>query len=206
MKAMIQFMMMVAMASMTVACAEKDFEQTPIELQSDAAPGLDGSNGSSAFPPVSGTPPPMNNGGVNTGNNTGPSNTGGAQPTDGARIEQFVAELYQNLFNRRQETAGYIYWASEYRRGVVTCSSITLGFVRSAEASPIRNRADASPQDRGAYIQLSYEVILGRKPDQPGYEYFLAAMNAGLSATGLENALIDSPEFRNRCQSFGLRY
>ena len=211
MKAMIQVTMMVAMVSITVACGEKDFDSAPVELQSTAAPGLDGSNGASAFPSASGTPPVMTNGGVstggvNTGNNNGRSNTGGSQPAPVARIEEFVAALYQNLLNRPQETAGSIYWAAEYRRGMVTCSSITLGFLYSNEIAPIRNVANASVGDRGRYIQLMYRSVLGRNPDQPGYEFFLAAMNAGLSAADLENALVDSPEFRNRCQSFGLRY
>jgi hypothetical protein len=211
MKAMIQVTMMVAMVSMTVACGEKDFDSAPVELQSTAAPGLDGSNGSSAFPSVSGTPPVMTNGGVSTGgvstggSNTG-TNTGGSQPKDVVRIEEFVAALYKNLFNRPQETAGYIYWSAEYRRGVVSCSSITMGFLRSAETSPIRSVADASPANRAQYIQLMYMSVLGRYPDQPGFDFWLTAMNGGLGATELENALVDSPEFRNRCQSFGLRY
>ena len=201
MKAWIRITAMVAMVSVTVACAEKDFDSAPIDLQSTEAPGLDGSNSTIYFPPIVGgnTNPPV--AGVNTG-----ASGGGSQPSTALGIEQFVASLYENLFQRRAETAGYIYWSAEYRRGAVSCSSITMAFLRSSEASPIRNRADASPQDRAQYIQLSYLSVLGRYPDQPGFDFWLASMNGGLGATELENALVDSPEFRARCQNYGLRY
>lgn len=209
MKAMIQISMMVAMVSMTVACSEKEFDSTPIELQSTAAPGLDGSNGFSVIPPST------SSGGVSTGGNTN-GNTAGTgsstpvsvipQPAPMPGIEQFVAALYENLFQRRQETAGYIFWSAEYRRGTVSCSSITMAFLRSNEAASIRNRADNSPQDRAQYIQLSYLSVLGRYPDQPGFDFWLTAMNGGLGAGELERALVDSAEFRARCQSYGLRY
>jgi hypothetical protein len=47
---------------------------------------------------------------------------------------------------------------------------------------------------------------MNRGADQAGFEYYLNAMNNGLSSEQLELILLDSAEFRARCASYGLRY
>lgn len=203
MKAKIKILVLLVSVAGLSACAEKEFDSEPYNLTPASSDSVDsGSSGSVMNPPAS------SNTGTGLGTGAAPgTGTGSAAPNNPqVRIEQFVRELYENTFQRRQETAGYLYWVAEYRRGGIGCKNLTLNFLRSQENAPVRNNANLNERYRSEYIQLAYMVVLNRDADQPGYDYWLKEMNRGYTVANLEDVFVDSPEFRARCQAYGLRY
>lgn len=209
MKASLQKLFAVVSILLVTACAEKNFDaqstqdasSTP-DASTSLNPAISGSSGSMFNPPVTGG----TTGSTNTGSvNPGSTSTGGSSGTPPAatdRLDQFILELYSNMFNRRDQP-GYVYWMAVYRRGEMGCRSLTLSFLLSQEAAGLRSRAISDVNARWEYVQLLYLAVLNRPADQASVSFWA---NSGYSVIDLENAFLDSSEFRARCQSYGLRY
>lgn len=110
--------------------------------------------------------------------------------------EEFITQLYSSILGRKPDAAGLEYWKNRMRAGA-TAADLVLGFFESDEMTN-RNLSDA------AYLQYAYTAILGRKPDASGKSYWLSEMAAGCTRKYILTGFVESTEFYNMCQEFGI--
>lgn len=107
-------------------------------------------------------------------------------------VEGTVYRLYRAYFLREPDADGFTYWLAQYRWGY-PLDAISDDFARSTEFV----RMYGSLTDRQFVLRV-YLNVLGREPDQGGYDYWLRQMAAGLRRGGLMIAFSDSAEFREK--------
>ncbi len=91
-----------------------------------------------------------------------------------------VLRLYQAFFNRAPDVAGSIYWIDKYEDGS-TLDDIAWGFSNSTE---FQNQY-GSTLPNSEFLTIVYSNVLGRDPDQEGFNYWLGQMNGGLTQHGV---------------------
>lgn len=106
--------------------------------------------------------------------------------------EGTVYRLYRAYFLRDPDAVGFTYWLTQYRSGY-PLESVSNDFARSTEFV----RTYGALSDR-QFVDRVYLNVLGRQPDQGGYDYWLRQMAAGLRRGVLMVAFSDSPEFRDK--------
>mgnify|MGYP001077546109 CR=1 FL=1 len=97
--------------------------------------------------------------------------------------------LYKAAFDRTPDLTGLGFWIENLDSGVSLLEAAN-GFINSAEF-----QADygVNPSDRD-FVQLLYENVLDRQPDASGYEYWVSAMQNGLSRGQVLVEFSNSPE------------
>lgn len=108
---------------------------------------------------------------------------------DTAGIAGEAYRLYKAAFDRTPDLTGLGFWIENLDSGVSLLEAAN-GFINSAEF-----QADygANPSDRD-FVQLLYENVLDRQPDASGYEYWVSAMQNGLSRAQVLVEFSNSPE------------
>lgn len=84
-----------------------------------------------------------------------------------------VFRLYWAFFDRKPEVDGAKHWVGEYDR-CVSLLDITWAFGNSTEF--VNKYGALSNRD---YITLVYANVMGREPDDQGYEYWLGLLDGG---------------------------
>lgn len=113
-----------------------------------------------------------------------------ALDVDGA--EGTVYRLYRAYFLREPDAGGFTYWLTQHRWGY-PLDAISEDFARSTEF--VGMYGSLTDQQ---FVDRVYVNVLGREPDQGGYDYWLRQMAAGLRRGGLMLAFSDSEEFRQK--------
>ena len=103
-------------------------------------------------------------------------------------FEGRVYRLYLAYFRRWPDQGGLDYWLGRFRAGT-SLTEISENFARSPEF----DRTYGDLDDR-AFIALVYENVLGRQPDQGGYDFWTAQIESGLTRGGLMTAFSESLE------------
>lgn len=88
--------------------------------------------------------------------------------------------LYQAAFNRTPDLGGLGYWIGRMEGGT-SLLEVAAAFIGSSEFLSIYG---AKPTN-GDFLGKIYQNILHRAPDQAGFDYWLAAMDKGVSATDI---------------------
>jgi Ca2+-binding RTX toxin-like protein len=83
--------------------------------------------------------------------------------------------LYQAAFDRTPDLGGLGYWITVLDKGE-TLVHVANGFLGSAEFAA---QYGANPTNE-QYVQALYQNVLGRDPDQGGYDYWNSVLNPGL--------------------------
>ncbi len=101
-----------------------------------------------------------------------------------------VLRLYQAFFNRTPDTGGAAYWIDKYEDGS-TLDDIAWGFSNSTE---FQNQYGSSLAN-SEFLTIVYSNVLGRAPDQEGFDYWLGQMNGGLTQHGVVRWVVANDEF-----------
>ena len=101
---------------------------------------------------------------------------------------RFLRRLYVMMLQRTPDTEGLLYWGSRLRSGQLTMKEAAAGILFSGESS-------GGAKDDGEYVRLLYIVFLCREPDSKGYQFWTAALKAGMTRSTLAGEILDSLEF-----------
>lgn len=101
----------------------------------------------------------------------------------------FVNLVYDNVLSRSPDSEGLTYWNGQMSGGM-SRGEVMTGFSESAE-----NQQTTLNQIR---VIAFYYGMLRRAPDQGGFDYWVAKLNAGEQPNDLINGFIDSPEYQGR--------
>ncbi len=109
---------------------------------------------------------------------------------DGARpADDQIIRLYQAVFGRSPDQAGFDYWTSRYR-GDHSLSAIADDFTASTEW---QNRFGGNLADQ-RFIDVLYQNVLGRPGDAAGAAYWTGLLAGGFTRNATLLAFLDSPE------------
>jgi hypothetical protein len=106
----------------------------------------------------------------------------------------FVETLYKNVLHRSDDTAGALFWDGKLATGT------SRGDVADAFAQSPENRSSTvstAGDDNDAEAYRLYTAALGRAPDQPGEDFWSAALANGATPTQVAQSFIGSPEFEH---------
>ena len=112
-------------------------------------------------------------------------------------VNAFVERLYEVCLLRPSEPAGHAYWVNKLTLEGRTGGDVAYGFVFSQEYL----NKNASNED---YVTMLYRTILGREPEQAGYEYWLRYLRNGSSRYFVFCGFCNSQEFRNLCAVYAI--
>lgn len=102
------------------------------------------------------------------------------------------ARLYWAVFGRVPDLGGFGYWMARANNGLALRSAAAIW----TNLSEWRDSYDGTEDDD--FLGLIYQNVLGRQPDQGGFDYWLARLLDGLSRDQLVVLFSDAPEFRQR--------
>jgi hypothetical protein len=102
-----------------------------------------------------------------------------------------VARLYLATFLRLPDLAGFDYWTAELVSGARTLAGAAGAFTGTDEF-----QARYGDLDDGGFVDLVYQNVLGRSPDDAGRAYWVDALATGRITRGdLMIGFSESPEF-----------
>ena len=101
----------------------------------------------------------------------------------------FLDTLYQNVLGRLPDAPGKAYWLGQLAGGT-TRGEALAGFAQSSEYQELM-REEVS-------VTLFYVGLLGRTPDQSGYEHWLHVLNNQGDVLGAIDAFVQSQEYHDR--------
>ena len=117
-------------------------------------------------------------------------------------VPEFVSRFYRICLGREPEQTGLDSWVNGLLNGSVTGSDVAYGFIFSEEFT---NRNTTNEE----YLYVLYRAFFNREPDSGGFNSWLDVLNS--SPTGdrstrenVLNGFINSLEFENLCNSYGI--
>lgn len=118
-------------------------------------------------------------------------------PIGDGSIKGFVTRLYERCLNRSGDQEGMAYWQSMLEHNHKTGAEVAYGFVFSQE---MENKNLSNEE----FVELLYEVMMGRASDAVGKADWLYRMENGLGREGVFKGFADSAEFSQLCNSYGI--
>ncbi len=104
-----------------------------------------------------------------------------------------ITRLYFAYFLRIPDYPGLIYWVTQYRNGT-SLNQISQQFAQSQEFT---QRYGSLSNDQ--FVALVYQNVLGRTPDQAGFDYWVNQLNSGAQTRGQVMAgFSESDEYKAR--------
>lgn len=116
---------------------------------------------------------------------------------DEAGIRGFVTRMYDVCLGRTPDEAGLNDWCGQLARGEAEGADIAFGFVFSQE---FQNMNLCNEH----YVDAMYDAFFGRVPDEAGKADWLNALNTGKTRGYVLTGFVNSQEFHNLCNSFGI--
>jgi uncharacterized repeat protein (TIGR01451 family) len=107
-----------------------------------------------------------------------------ANGTVGTPNQNWVQEVYRDLFDRQAELQGLDYWVAELTQGV-SRGEVAYQMVQIASFEEFQHDT----------VVALYQQYLGRAPDTAGEAYWTAYLYDGGTIAGMSQALVSSPEF-----------
>ncbi len=102
-----------------------------------------------------------------------------------------VARLYFVYFNRQPDGGGFDYWTRLIASGQGRLNDASNVFASSEEFT-----RQYGSLNNAEFVVLVYSNVLNRRPDLPGFQFWLAQLNAGrLSRGQLMTQFSEAPEF-----------
>lgn len=111
---------------------------------------------------------------------------------DANGAEGTIYRLYRAYFLREPDLDGFNYWYYVHALGY-PLDKISNDFARSDEF-----QSRYGSVDNRRFLELVYQNVLGRAPDQDGYAYWLDQMNRGMLRGYVMIYFSDSEEFRTK--------
>lgn len=113
------------------------------------------------------------------------------------QVENFVERFYQTILKRHSEPLGLKNWTNELLSGEKAGSDIARGFIFSPE---FQNRQVTNDE----YITILYNAFFNRNPDSSGFNNWKNGMNNGMTEEDILDGFLNSLEFANLCQRYGI--
>ena len=98
--------------------------------------------------------------------------------------------VYNNVLGRAPDSVGFAYWTGQLNGGLMTRGQVMVGFSESPEYQQ-------SSYNR-VFVTMTYYGMLRRVPEQFGFDFWLANLNAGVPTLNLINGFLGAPEYRGR--------
>ncbi len=115
------------------------------------------------------------------------------------KLTDFVKRMYTKALGRNAKKGGMNYWTEELLAGRKSAQQVANSFFNSKEFT------DKQLSDKD-FLDRVYQTIMGRKPDQSGYDYWLGELADGsIDRQKLIDSFIYSPEFQKLAQDYGIR-
>jgi hypothetical protein len=108
--------------------------------------------------------------------------------------------LYDNILGRVPDSEGSNDWVTALNEGSITLGDVIFGFVFSKELEPV-----ISPAGPEEFITFLYKNVLDRNPDPDGFNNWATLMQNGMTKEEVLLHFIDSGDFQNICEMFGLK-
>ena len=112
-------------------------------------------------------------------------------------VVQFVARSYSLILGRDGDAEGILFWANMLKNGTRTGADIVSDFCNSAEFT---NRGLSS----GEIVNILYNTMLNRSPDEGGLAYWTAQLDNGASSDAIISGFAGSEEFAGICAKYGI--
>ena len=114
------------------------------------------------------------------------------------KVVQFAEKMYTECLGRAAESTGLAYWSKGLYEKTITGKGILENFFLSKEikGKNLSNRE---------YVQRIYKVMLDRNPDAGGLNYWSGKLDSGASPTAVIDGFIDSKEFTQICDDYGIK-
>lgn len=100
----------------------------------------------------------------------------GPEVSNATQIMQDITDLYVGYFTRPGDVGGMKFWFDKIYDGVETFEGIARGFTMSAEYA----RIYPDSFDNREFVQAIYNNLLGREPDEEGWEHWTNQLDTGL--------------------------
>ena len=94
------------------------------------------------------------------------------------------------MLRRDPDFGGWKFWFDQYNVQHMSLRSILNNFLTFPE---FQNTYGNLTNDQ--FVNLVYQNVLGRAPDQAGHDFWLGQLNSGLSRTDMMLGFINSTEF-----------
>ncbi len=102
-----------------------------------------------------------------------------------------VLRLYEASFGRSPDVAGATYWLNAYNSGEWSPRRIANFFATSDEFASIYG-TNVSTEE---FVAVVYENVLGRQPDQSGFDFWVGAIDDGMPRAEAILLISNAPEF-----------
>ena len=112
-------------------------------------------------------------------------------------VKDFVARLYTEVLGRDADPEGLNSWTDVLKSQKETGAKVAMGFVDSAEFKS-KNVSDEE------FVKIMYRTFLGRNADEGGLKGWLKVLDEGLSRLSVFRGFVESPEFTEICDSYGI--
>ena len=112
-------------------------------------------------------------------------------------VTDFVSRLYKYCLNRDPDDSGLSYWASLLSRKELTGAQVAQNFVFSPEFLQ-------QNIDNDKFVDRLYLAFFGRESDRDGRYYWTGRLSRGMSRRTVAANFINSTEFLNICNSYGI--
>lgn len=118
------------------------------------------------------------------------------QKTEG-QVREFVSRMYTVALGREAEKAGADHWSKQLLDHTNDGAGLARGFICSAEF--INKKLDNE-----AYVNTLYRTFFDREPDEGGKANWLKALNSGVGRNAVLAGFVNSQEFANLCDKYGI--
>lgn len=134
----------------------------------------------------------------NLGGSTTSASSGNGQMTGGnGASANFVSRMYTVALGRNAESAGLSDWCNRLNSGQIDGAGIAQGFIGSPE---FKNRN----LNNSDFLDVLYKTFFDRPADAQGKSDWLSKLNAGMSREEVLSGFVNSAEFSNLCDRFGI--
>lgn len=111
-------------------------------------------------------------------------------------IGHFCERLYTAALNRSFDIAGKEYWTNLIFSGMSGADAAKQFFF-----SPEFKDSKVSNTE---FVTRLYRTFMGREPDKDGLDYWVNKMKGGMSRESVFDGFVNSPEWANVCQAYGI--
>ncbi len=126
-----------------------------------------------------------------------PTPTSKPTTTDAPDVDDFVDRCYGVALGREPDAEGKEEWTDELNEGEACGAQVGYGFIFSPEYI-------AKNTDNEQFTKDLYSLFFGREPDENGFNYWVAQLNAGVSREEIFAGFANSEEFYNLCAEYGV--
>ncbi len=113
------------------------------------------------------------------------------------QVVAFVSRMYTVALGRNYDQAGLNDWSNQLKNKTKDGAGIAQGFIESEEFT-LRKLSNED------YLNVLYHTFFDRDPDEGGYNNWLTQLKAGTSRHNVLAGFVNSDEFTNLCNKFGI--